>query len=123
MNAHIPTIFRRAIGEWSTQPLDLPMWYYISIFGFEFALVANITPLSDEDWGGILGPMEDAPQKHARYRPVGLHYTRPPPDGYPATERRTRLTLPLKFDVAGSRNSLCKCGSGRRYKHCHGKPG
>jgi preprotein translocase subunit SecA len=32
-------------------------------------------------------------------------------------------TAPIKVDKSVGRNDLCPCGSGKKYKHCHGKLG
>jgi preprotein translocase subunit SecA len=36
-------------------------------------------------------------------------------------ERST--TAPIKVDKSVGRNDPCPCGSGKKYKHCHGKLG
>ena len=32
-------------------------------------------------------------------------------------------TAPIKVDKSVGRNDPCPCGSGKKYKHCHGKLG
>jgi preprotein translocase subunit SecA len=60
-------------------------------------------------------------------RPAGLQYTAPTVDGEGGVERRSAVTRPdgssdtAQFgDVA--RNAPCPCGSGRKFKRCHGAP-
>jgi preprotein translocase subunit SecA len=56
-------------------------------------------------------------------RPRGLTYTAPTIDGGDglATEQVTETVDDTTY--AGTpRNALCPCGSGRKYKRCHGDP-
>jgi preprotein translocase subunit SecA len=58
-------------------------------------------------------------------RPTGLQYTAPSVDGEGGVERRAgsapQAGEPSTYgDVA--RNAPCPCGSGRKYKRCHGAP-
>ncbi|HET7310786.1 MAG TPA: SEC-C metal-binding domain-containing protein [Mycobacteriales bacterium] len=61
-------------------------------------------------------------------RPASLQYSAPTVDGEGGVTRSREVTRPdgssdhATFgDVA--RNAPCPCGSGRKYKRCHGAPG
>jgi preprotein translocase subunit SecA len=54
-------------------------------------------------------------------RPAQLEYSAPSVDGGNSVERRTESGGDGDFARAG-RNDPCPCGSGRKYKHCHGDP-
>nr|WP_202884957.1 preprotein translocase subunit SecA [Actinopolymorpha cephalotaxi] len=79
--------------------------------------------------------VEDHPQVVARglsapQRPSRLNYTAPTVDGEGGVEQRSesggRVTgngSGADLDYAGTpRNAMCPCGSGRKYKRCHGDP-
>ena len=56
----------------------------------------------------------------------GAEYAARGTDGAPVTTVRHRQNGPLNPDNPASwgkvpRNARCPCGSGRKYKHCHGK--
>jgi preprotein translocase subunit SecA len=65
-------------------------------------------------------------------RPAQVQYSAPTPDSAPGSTGVERTTGPARSDGAGgdgvvrggeqSRNELCACGSGRKYKRCHGDP-
>jgi preprotein translocase subunit SecA len=65
--------------------------------------------------GGIVAPGLSRPQRAAR-----LSYSAPSADGGGQVERHTESTGD-KFAKVG-RNAPCPCGSGRKYKLCHGDP-
>jgi preprotein translocase subunit SecA len=50
-----------------------------------------------------------------------LSYSAPSADGGGQVERRTEGAGNDKFAKVG-RNSPCPCGSGKKYKVCHGDP-
>ena len=54
-------------------------------------------------------------------RPAQLEYSAPTMDGGAGVERHTESTGGDEFARAG-RNDPCPCGSGRKYKRCHGDP-
>ena len=54
-------------------------------------------------------------------RPSRLSYSAPSADGGGQVERRTESSGDTKFAKVG-RNAPCPCGSGRKYKLCHGDP-
>jgi preprotein translocase subunit SecA len=54
-------------------------------------------------------------------RPAQLEYSAPTMDGGPGVERHTESAGGGEFARAG-RNDPCPCGSGRKYKRCHGDP-
>ena len=37
------------------------------------------------------------------------------------TERQEQKTQPVRVEQKVERNALCPCGSGKKYKKCHGK--
>jgi preprotein translocase subunit SecA len=58
-------------------------------------------------------------------RPTRLQYSAPSEDGSGQAEQRTESTAGGDSAAAGARvgrNDLCPCGSGRKYKRCHGDP-
>jgi preprotein translocase subunit SecA len=59
-----------------------------------------------------------------RSAPARLSYSAPSVDGDPGTGERTQSAAATEQDIfAGtSRNAPCPCGSGRKYKRCHGDP-
>jgi preprotein translocase subunit SecA len=67
------------------------------------------------DGTGIVAPGLSRPR-----RPARLSYSAPSADGGGQVERRTESTGD-KFAKVG-RNAPCPCGSGRKYKLCHGDP-
>ena len=64
---------------------------------------------------GIVAPGLSRPQ-----RPARLSYSAPSADGGGQVERHTESSGD-KFAKVG-RNAPCPCGSGRKYKLCHGDP-
>jgi preprotein translocase subunit SecA len=59
-----------------------------------------------------------------RSTPTRLSYSSPSVDGDPETGERSQSAVATGEDMyAGtSRNAPCPCGSGRKYKRCHGDP-
>jgi preprotein translocase subunit SecA len=59
-------------------------------------------------------------------RPTELQYSGPAEDGGTTTRRTGGASgdggRATRGAAAPSRNSPCPCGSGRKYKHCHGAP-
>ena len=62
-----------------------------------------------------------APGSAARSGPAGLSYSAPSADGGGEVERRTEAAGDGTFAKVG-RNAPCPCGSGKKYKLCHGDP-
>ena len=67
-----------------------------------------------------------APHVHAKgldkpARPQNLSYSAPAEDG--EAEVRGEAFAPDDPFAGTGRNALCPCGSGRKYKRCHGAPG
>jgi preprotein translocase subunit SecA len=54
-------------------------------------------------------------------RPARLSYSAPTVDGTAGVSQRTQLSGDGQYARAG-RNDPCPCGSGRKYKRCHGDP-
>jgi len=54
-------------------------------------------------------------------RPAQLEYSAPTMDGGPGVERHTESGDGTDYARVG-RNDMCPCGSGRKYKRCHGDP-
>ncbi|WP_020593207.1 preprotein translocase subunit SecA [Kiloniella laminariae] len=57
-----------------------------------------------------------------------MHESRPTPDSISRAQSQAQANATKEIDPADpstwgkiSRNSLCPCGSGQKYKHCHGK--
>jgi len=57
----------------------------------------------------------------APQRPSRLQYSAPSEDGTGKAEQRTESAGSAAGGRVG-RNDLCPCGSGRKYKRCHGDP-
>jgi preprotein translocase subunit SecA len=72
-------------------------------------LTTHIDPLTGEDDTGDY----DAGS-------AGLITTRLPQMGIPQPTGEELGTDPAEWDGLVSRNAPCPCGSGRKYKHCHG---
>jgi preprotein translocase subunit SecA len=82
---------------------------------------APATPDADEraKVAGVLGKAFAQPS-----RPSNLQYSAPTVDGEGGVERTASAAVSAggaTFDNV-SRNALCPCGSGRKYKRCHGAP-
>ena len=85
----------------------------------------------DEDEVEVIEPMRqpvpsaDQPQIRAKgldrpSQPQNLSYSAPSEDG----EAEVRGALAEEDEFAGTgRNDKCPCGSGKKYKQCHGRPG
>jgi len=71
--------------------------------------------------GGAGTPSVVAPGLNRPERPSRLSYSAPSSDGGGQVERRTESPSGDKFAKVG-RNAPCPCGSGRKYKLCHGDP-
>jgi preprotein translocase subunit SecA len=67
---------------------------------------------------GIRAKGLDAPR-----RPQGLSYSAPSEDGDAEVSGAPQQVLTDDPYVGSSRNALCPCGSGKKYKKCHGAPG
>jgi hypothetical protein len=70
---------------------------------------------------GGAAPSVVAPGLSRPQRPSRLSYSAPTVDGGGQVEHRTEATGNGKYAKVG-RNDLCPCGSGRKYKRCHGDP-
>jgi preprotein translocase subunit SecA len=66
-------------------------------------------------------PAVIAPGLSRPQRPARLSYSAPSVDGAAQVERHTETPGNGKHGKVG-RNDLCPCGSGRKYKRCHGDP-
>ena len=66
-------------------------------------------------------PAVVAPGLGPPQRPERLSYTAPGVNGAAQVERRTDSAAEGEFGKVG-RNAPCPCGSGRKYKLCHGDP-
>jgi preprotein translocase subunit SecA len=71
--------------------------------------------------GGTGAPSVVAPGLSRPQRPRRLSYSAPSADGGGQVEQRTESAADGKFAKVG-RNAPCPCGSGRKYKLCHGDP-
>jgi len=71
---------------------------------------------------------ETAPELHARgltapSAPTNLTYSAPSEDGAAEVSGGTTVTNADDPFAGVSRNAKCPCGSGKKYKQCHGAPG
>ena len=66
-------------------------------------------------------PSVTAPGLSRPQQPGRLSYSAPTVDGEAQVERRTAAASGGEFRKVG-RNAPCPCGSGRKYKLCHGDP-
>jgi preprotein translocase subunit SecA len=66
-------------------------------------------------------PAVVAPGLSPPQRPSRLSYSAPTVDGEERVERRSENAAGGDFGKVG-RNAPCPCGSGRKYKLCHGDP-
>ena len=74
---------------------------------------APATPPGD---GPVVAPGLQRPK-----RPAQLQYSAPSADGPGEVEQRGDRSSADPFSRVG-RNDMCPCGSGRKYKRCHGDP-
>jgi preprotein translocase subunit SecA len=63
------------------------------------------------------GPLAQAPRGPVAMGPGAV---RPKMPGPPPKEMRTK-SMPVKVDKKPGRNDPCPCGSGKKYKNCHGR--
>jgi len=89
----------------------------------------------DEDVVGMIYKMKPASEPTrlprgqmvaAKQSAVGMGVRAGTPDGYSgpmaeAAERGEQKQKPIHVDKTPGRNDPCPCGSGKKYKHCHGK--
>jgi preprotein translocase subunit SecA len=66
---------------------------------------------------GVLGKAFAQPN-----RPSNLQYSAPTVDGEGGVERTASQSASGASFEGVSRNALCPCGSGRKFKRCHGAP-
>ncbi|HEV2243749.1 MAG TPA: SEC-C metal-binding domain-containing protein, partial [Streptosporangiaceae bacterium] len=66
--------------------------------------------------GGLAGQGVDRPQ-----RPSRLQYSAPSEDASGRSEQRSASRNGVDYSKVG-RNAPCPCGSGRKFKQCHGDP-
>ena len=67
-------------------------------------------------------PLIRAKGLEAPSRPQNLSYTAPSEQGAAEIQSGTVTTADDPYANVG-RNQLCPCGSGKKYKRCHGAPG
>jgi preprotein translocase subunit SecA len=67
------------------------------------------------------GPSLVAPGLKRPQRPARLQYSAPSEDGTSEVEQHAEGSAGGDFSRVG-RNDMCPCGSGRKYKRCHGDP-
>jgi preprotein translocase subunit SecA len=94
--------------------------------GFVFNLEVESEPADDQ---ATNGNSASSPEIHAKglddqRRPAQLQYTAPSIDGGGQSIRATgSVSSDDGAEFAGTaRNAPCPCGSGRKYKRCHGDP-
>ncbi|MDT9594913.1 preprotein translocase subunit SecA [Nocardioides zeae] len=88
-------------------------------------------PAAGDDADAAEAPAVDVTKKQPVIRakglepvrqPQGLAYSAPSEDGEVVTRRDSASNADDPYSETG-RNSLCPCGSGKKYKRCHGAPG
>ena len=74
--------------------------------------------------GADQGPEIVTPGLVEPRRPAALQYTAPDIDSASGLNQSTASLGPIIDPEFGevSKNALCPCGSGRKYKRCHGDP-
>ena len=79
-------------------------------------------PVADDE--PAAGPRAGLPVDFGKpERPTELQYTAPTPEGgVQTTQAGSALDGVLRNDDDQSRNALCACGSGKKFKRCHGDP-
>jgi len=101
-------------------------------FLFNLDVQVEVEEEDDDEDEEVLEPMrqpvpsgEESPQIRAKgldapKQPTALSYSAPSEDG----EVEVKQAAPAKDEFAGvGRNQKCPCGSGKKYKQCHGRPG
>jgi preprotein translocase subunit SecA len=74
-------------------------------------------PAGQPDDGPVVAPGLQRPK-----RPAQLSYSAPSADGLGEVEHRSDKSAPGDSFSRVGRNDMCPCGSGRKYKRCHGDP-
>jgi preprotein translocase subunit SecA len=74
-------------------------------------------PASPADEGPVVAPGLQRPK-----RPAQLQYSAPSADGPGQVEQRSDKSSSGDAFARVGRNDMCPCGSGRKYKRCHGDP-
>jgi len=80
-------------------------------------VVLTVTVRSEED---VQAVEEAKPVSNVQYQHAGYEEAL----AAPAADGGVALAPPPPFTRAGEkvgRNDLCPCGSGKKYKHCHGR--
>ncbi len=94
---------------------------------FELTPAGAAATASESPLAALAGPAPHAPHISAKgldapKTPTHLTYTAPSEDG--EAEVRGQTVTNADDPYSGiSRNALCPCGSGKKYKRCHGAPG
>ena len=94
---------------------------------FELTPAGAAATASESPLAALAGPAPHAPHISAKgldapKTPTNLTYTAPSEDG--EAEVRGQTVTNADDPYSGiSRNALCPCGSGKKYKRCHGAPG
>jgi preprotein translocase subunit SecA len=81
------------------------------------AAPAGATPAAQGNGSPVVAPGLQRPK-----RPAGLQYSAPSADGPGQVEQRADSSAKSDPFARVGRNDLCPCGSGRKYKRCHGDP-
>jgi preprotein translocase subunit SecA len=81
------------------------------------AAPAAAAPAGTEDGTPVVAPGLQRPK-----RPAQLSYSAPSADGPGQVEQRSDKSSPGDAFSRVGRNDPCPCGSGRKYKRCHGDP-
>lgn len=98
------------------------------------SIAADPVPVQNDQEPSATAPPATAPAARTvlpesfgrRDRREGLQYSSPDAEGGVQTSGGPATTDPLTGQVTSaeeqSRNALCQCGSGKKYKRCHGDP-
>ena len=93
--------------------------------GYVFNLEVQVEESAEAEATGTDGAPHEVVAKglDAPRRPLNLQYTAPTVDGDPNAAPSSTVRNEPSSEYAGTpRNAPCPCGSGKKYKRCHGDP-
>lgn len=91
--------------------------------GYLFNLDFEVVEEDDEEDEDEATPLITAPGLQPASTPQNLTYAGPSEDGEPQVRGSTTVTKADDPFASVGRNAVCPCGSGKKYKRCHGAPG
>ena len=84
------------------------------------AVEPDVTIRMQRERAALAGEWRALPGPFAQVTAVAMHWSHDSAPQLPTPERAARTTVRHEAPRVG-RNDPCPCGSGKKYKHCHGK--